>query len=86
MFKNLNEPEKCIKNWNRILKNVNKKKYTINHRKAVNEMKSFDKTIIDLISQCFNHQVHDVKLINRYRSGHCPIILQLKLNEFIYTR
>ena len=48
MFKNLNEHEKCIKNSNRIVKNVNKKKrkkrkkkYTINHRKAVNDMKKF---------------------------------------------
>jgi hypothetical protein len=43
-FKNLNEHEKCTKDSNRIVKNVNKKKkkkYTINHRKAVNEMKKF---------------------------------------------
>ena len=37
-----------------------------------------------LISQSFfNYQVHDVKIINSYRSDHCPIILQLKLNDFI---
>ena len=36
-----------------------------------------------LISQSFNHQVHDVKIINSYRSDHCPIILQLKLSDFI---
>ena len=38
VFKNLNEHEKWTKNSNRIIKNVNKnkKKYTINHRKAVN--------------------------------------------------
>jgi hypothetical protein len=46
VFKNLNEHEKCTKDSNRIVKNVNKtkkkeKKYTINHRKAVNEMKKF---------------------------------------------
>jgi hypothetical protein len=39
-----------------------------------------------IISQSFNHQVHDVKIINSYRSDHCPIILQLKLNDFILDR
>jgi hypothetical protein len=39
-----------------------------------------------LISQSFNHQVHDVKIMNSYRSDHCPIILQLKLNDFILGR
>ena len=39
-----------------------------------------------LISQSFNHQVHDVKIINSYRSDHCPITLQLKLNDFILGR
>jgi hypothetical protein len=39
-----------------------------------------------LISQSFNYQVHDVKIINSYRSDHCPIILQLKLNDFILGR
>ena len=45
MFTNLNEHEQIVlsKNSNRIVKNVNKnkKRYTINHRKAVNEMKKF---------------------------------------------
>ena len=36
-----------------------------------------------LISQSFNYQVHDVKIINSYRSDYCPITLQLKLNDFI---
>jgi hypothetical protein len=31
-------------------------------------------------------QVHDAKIINSYRSDHCPIILQLKLNDFILGR
>jgi hypothetical protein len=39
-----------------------------------------------LISQSFNHQVHDVKIINSYRSDYRPIILQLKLNDFILGR
>jgi exonuclease III len=39
-----------------------------------------------LISQSCNHQVHDVKIMNSYRSDHCPIILQLKLNDFILGR
>ena len=41
------------------------------------------KTRFFLISQSFNHQVHDVKIINSYRSDHRPITLQLKLNDFI---
>ena len=38
------------------------------------------------IFKVLNHQVHDVKIINSYRSDHCPIILQLKLNDFILDR
>jgi hypothetical protein len=71
--------KKCNKNSNRIVKNVNKnkKKYTINHRKAVNEMKKFrqNNTVIRSctflnrfkpISETFKNPTLIVPMLDKY--------------------
>ena len=39
-----------------------------------------------LASQSFYHNIHDVQILNSYRSDHSPVVLQFKLSDFTIGR